>query len=589
MTKSKGSANYPNALPARSASKRGVEALYPDLWLEIFSHTIDVDCGFYEDISLARIAESEATSEINRRSLHSSDKSIDPTQPLRRILHTCRYWREIMRYAPLLWSQVIDCGRMEPMWLSRVLQYADDAPLVVRCSHLCRTGQAATQKRRELACNLNLFVVLISKNELKEFHGDFQHFSLSPSTIAALVDRFRRHMPQLTALSLDLGNNVLAAELFDSSPLHLFQGITPPKLKRVTFRHCPITLYTTQPWQNITYLSICNTYRFGFSPLSLLQQTPVLEYLVMGIRRFANLSNEAFFPARSKVKLPCLSRIQLSGPLEISTLFLGSLEPPFVLASFTFNITELQHSSSMTPDLSAIFHGISSSGQKIVQAPNTIRLDFSKKIPRIQVTINDTGHKYCFRYEEPGGVSASNTIRFLETVRPFFHACTCLIVEAEKLVTQADIRDYYFALLFHIFPWFVNLQIVLLRETTYSLVLSMFADVEAPHVREVIMPFAITKEFGYLDDISSFLMDRKESGQPICTLNFPSIYDSHKNTKSKKRVKMLKKLFGVNIKFRMRFHGRQIQRMETLGILKHSNIYPDKNICRFLQFSRLRC
>ena len=91
---------------------------------------------------------------------------------------------------------------------------------------------------------------------------------------------------------------------------------------------------------------------------------------------------------------------------------------------------------------------------------------------------------------------------------------------------------------------------MVLRETTYSLVLSMLTDVEAPHVREVIMPFAITKEFGYLDDISSFLADRKESGQPICTLNFPSIYGSHKNTKSKKRVKMLKKLFEVNIKFR---------------------------------------
>ena len=549
MTKNKRSANSPNALPARSASKRGVEALYPDLWLEIFSYTIDVDYGFYGDISLARIAESEATSEIDRRSLRSSDKSIDPSQPLRRILHTCRYWREIMRYTPLLWSQVIDCGRMAPMWLSRVLQYANDAPLVVRCSHLCHTGQAATQKQREHTCNLNLFVVLISKNEFKEFHGDFQHFSLSPSTIAALVDRFRHHMPQLTALSLDLGNNVLAAELFGSSPLSLFQGITPPKLKRVTFRHCPIILYTTQPWQNITYLSIFNTTHFDFSPLSLLQQTPVLEYLVIGIRRFANLSNGAFFPARGKVKLPRLSRIQLSGPLEMSTLFLGSLEPPFVLASFTFNITEL-HSSLMTPDLSAIFHGISSSGRKIVQAPNTIRLDFSKNIPRIQVTINDMGYKYCFRCEEPGGVSASNTIRFLETVRPFFQACICLIVEAEKLVTEVNVRDYYSALLFHLFPWFVNLQVVVLRETTYSLVLSMLTDVEAPHVREVIMPFAITKEFGYLDDISSFLADRKESGQPICTLNFPSIYGSHKTTKSKKRVKMLKKLFEVNIKFR---------------------------------------
>lgn len=547
MTKVKGSARSPKAshihVPGRSVLQGGVEALYPDLWLEIFSYTIDVDCGIHERIPWTNITENAATPEITGRTLPSSNKSIDPSQPLRIILHVCRYWRAIMTDAPLLWSQVIDCGCTMPMWLSRVLIYAKDAPLVVRFSHLDRCGQTTRLDQHKM--DKNLFVVLITKNEFREFHGDFFEVRPSSETIAAFLERFRHRMPQLTALSLNPGTKALTTELFNSSPLNLFQGTIPPKLKRVTFTHGLFSNHPTNPWRNLTYLSISNISLFEFLPLSLLQQTPALEHLVMVIHEFPNLRDEAFFPARRRVKLPYLSRIQLSGPLKVAILLLGSLEPPLALTLLICRITKC-NSSSMAMDFSTLFHGVSSSpDQTNPQSGNTIRLDLSGCIPRIHITTNDTGHKYNFCYEP---MRTDDSLFFMEKFRTFFHSCTRLIVEAEEL--RIDLQDHYTSLLFDILPWFVNVQMVALRETTYSLVLPLLADGELLHLREVILPSAISKEFGYLDQISSFLAARMEYNQPICTLNFPSIYGNHENDKSKKRVKMLKKLFEVNIKFR---------------------------------------
>ena len=79
--------------------------------------------------------------------LSPSNKSIDPSEPLRIISHVCRYWRAILSDAPLLWSQVIDCGFIAPMWLKTILDYAKDAPLSVRFDHQSRYGQRKKNNR----------------------------------------------------------------------------------------------------------------------------------------------------------------------------------------------------------------------------------------------------------------------------------------------------------------------------------------------------------------------------------------------------------------------------------------------------------
>ncbi|KJA28943.1 hypothetical protein HYPSUDRAFT_33406 [Hypholoma sublateritium FD-334 SS-4] len=546
MTKAKGSARSPKAShihkPGRLALQRGVETLYPDLWLEIFSYTIDIDCDIQERIPWSNITDGTATSKISGRTLSSSNKSIDPSRPLRIISHVCRYWRSIMSDAPLLWSQVIDCGCTMPMWLSRVLIYAKDAPLVVRFSHLDRCRKTSRLDQRKM--DKNLFLVLVTKNEFREFHGDFSVVQPSSETIAAFLERFRHRMPHLTTLSLNPGTKALTMELFNSSPLNLFQGTIPPKLTRATFTHGLFSNHPTSPWRNLTYLSISNFSLFEFLPLSLLQQTPVLEHLVMVIHDLPNLRGEAFFPARGRVKLPYLARIHVSGPLMASILLLGSLEPPLALTSLICRITEC-NSGSMAAEFATILHGVCTPDQKNAQSANTIRLDLSTLFPRIHVATNETGHKYHFSYEP---LRIDDSFTFMAHFRPFFHSCSRLIVEAEEL--GIDLQDHYSTLLFDVLPWFDNVQMVALRETTYPLILPLLADGELPRLREVIMPSAISKELGYMDQLSNFLAGRMEYDRPVCTLNFPSTYGNHKNAKSKKKVKMLKKLFEVNIKFR---------------------------------------
>lgn len=557
LAKAKGSAHPPQAphihIPGLLVLQRGVETLCPDLWLEIFSSfTIDVDSITYERMPWKSSAQSAAsTIETIRRTLSSPNAFFDPSRPLRIISHVCRYWRAILSDASHLWSQVIDCGYMTPMWLSRVLHYANDAPLVVRCSFLGQPGQPSTYLDKH-TMDLNLFVVLITKNEFREFHGDFLHARLSSHTIAALLNRFRHRMPQLTALSLNPGD--LAQELFSSSPLNLFQGTAPPKLKRATFVNCPFSNHPTQPWRNLTYLSISNNSRHAFFPLTLLQQTPVLEHLVIVIYNLTNLHYAALFPARGRVKLPNLSRVQLSGSQNSCIMFLGSLEPPLDLTLLVCRITEYRP-GRMAAEIATTFHGITSppdSGN--TQVSNTIRLDLSMDTPRIHVTTNDTGHKYHFNYEDLRiKLDADDYLSFMESCCPYFHSCTCLIFESQQqLDSNTHNKEFYAVLLLVLLPRFVNVQVLALPGTTYSLIFPLLADVDMifPKLREVIMPFTITRESRYLDQISNFLIDRRKCGRPICTLSFPTIHGSHKSAKSNKRARILKKSFEVNIKFR---------------------------------------
>ena len=78
----------------------------------------------------------------------------------------------------------------------------------------------------------------------------------------------------------------------------------------------------------------------------------------------------------------------------------------------------------------------------------------------------------------------------------------------------------------------------------------MLADVDLPRLQEVIMPFAVSRESGYLDEISDFLTERQKSGRPITTLSFPIENGRHKSVKCDRRTKMLNKVFGVNVNFR---------------------------------------
>ncbi|KJA28944.1 hypothetical protein HYPSUDRAFT_33407 [Hypholoma sublateritium FD-334 SS-4] len=555
MAKTKGSTRPPRAPHTHVTNclflQRGVETLCPDLWLEIFSFTTDVDSITYDRMPWKSSAQSAATTEMAKRTLSSPSAFFDPSQPLRIISHVCRYWRAILSDASHLWSQVIDCGYMTPMWLSRVLHYANDAPLVVRCSFLGQSGQPPTYLDKQ-TMDLNLFVVLVAKNEFREFHRDFLHARLSFHTIAALLNRFRHRMPQLTALSLNPG--ALAQELFNSSPVNLFQGTAPPKLKRATLVNCPFSNYQTQPWQNLTYLSISNNSHQVFLPLSLLQQTPALEHLVIVIYNSTNLHYAAFFPARGRVKLPNLSRIQLSGALNSCIMFLCSLEPPLDLTLLVCRITEYRP-GWLDAEIATIFHGITSTPDTSnTQASNTIRLDLSKDTPRIRVRTNNTGHKHHFTYEDQRiELDANDHLSFMECFCPYFHSCTCLIFETQQqLDSNIHTKEFYANVLLVLLPQFVNVEVLALPGTSYSLIFPLLADVDMmfPNLREVIMPFTISREAGYLDQISNFLTDRRKSGRPIATLSFPTIHGSHKSAKSNKRARMLKKSFGVDIKFR---------------------------------------
>ena len=150
----------------------------------------------------------------------------------------------------------------------------------------------------------------------------------------------------------------------------------------------------------------------------------------MVIHDFNNFHEEAFFPAQERVRLPCLSRIQYSGPLKVFILLLGSIEPPLAPTSLVCRVTDCDFSPTAT-EFSKILPGVSSSSeQKITQSSNTICLDISGHVPRIHVTTNDESNKYHFRhdFEFKDSIDADDSLLLMKKFRPFFNTCTCLIV-----------------------------------------------------------------------------------------------------------------------------------------------------------------
>ncbi len=114
----------------RPCPRKGhVEALHPELWIEIFLHNTGTDFRSLIGPDLSSAAEYGPDSRRN----HYWRPYVDPSRHTRTASHVCRYWREIVLDAPKLWSRLIDCDLLPHAWFKEVLRRARDVPLTVLC------------------------------------------------------------------------------------------------------------------------------------------------------------------------------------------------------------------------------------------------------------------------------------------------------------------------------------------------------------------------------------------------------------------------------------------------------------------------
>lgn len=537
-----------------------IEALHPELWIEIFLHNTETD--FRWEIAPDISSAAENGPEPNRH--HYLRPYVDPSHPTRTASQVCRYWREIVLGAPKIWSRLIDCDLLPPTWFKEVLRRAQDVPLTV----LCRCVDSPADEAQTYAIqrtNPNIGQLLASKKQFGEFYAHLGMYLLSHMA-EQLIQRLQQPMPQLTTFYLDVGQQRFGEMLWDiyeKTTVNLFANQAPPLLRKLSLRDYPLqSSYSFL--HSLTYLSITDPPHY-FPLLAMLGQTPHLQQLILELfspdEHMSPISGGSAFGPTNRVKLPCLTQIRLLGHYQGIVTLLECLEPAELLVLSCEMDNILPGNISNSAETFRRLLEPKTKSKKLLSDGMVFVL-----LWRYYTTITITspqGHLFYLSIANAPWFTSRDYATVLQNYSALFASCPFLLIGyAEPRESfpyrLPDISAFNASqnnTLLEFIRMFDHVGTVAVKGMSLSLMIELLSavDTSLPSLGRVIMPCSADSlcELGAFDEIADLLQKRSSVGRPLQFLTFQSSPGSNVRSVSilKRQLRFLRRAFGVSVNF----------------------------------------
>ncbi|KJA28945.1 hypothetical protein HYPSUDRAFT_74092 [Hypholoma sublateritium FD-334 SS-4] len=506
-----------------------VEALHPELWIEIFLNNTETD--FRWDIAPDISSAAENGPEANRHQYLRP--YVDPSRPTRTASHVCRYWRGIVLSAPKIWSRFIDCDLLPQAWFKEVLHRAQDVPLTV----VCRCVDSPTDEAQTYAIqrtNPNIGQLLASKKEFGEFYAHLGMYLLS-HIAARLIQRLQQPMPQLTTFYLDVAQQRFGEmlwDIYDRDIVNLFANKAPPLLRKFSLRDYPLQA-SYSFLHSLTYLSITDPPHY-FPLLAMLGQTPHLQQLILELfsphEHMSPMSGGTAFGPTNRVKLPCLTQIRLLGHYQAIVTLLECLDPAELLVLSCEVDSILPGNISNSTETFRRLLGPKAKSKTPLSGGMVFVL-----LWRFYTTITITspqGHLFYLSIANAPWFTSRDYATILQNYSALFASCPFLLIGyAEpresfpyRRPDVSTFNTFQNKILIEFIRIFNHVGTVAIKGMSISLMVELLGadDTSLPSLGRVVMPCSADSlcELGAFDEIADLLQKRSSAGRPLQYLTF---------------------------------------------------------------------